>query len=106
MITSKTEYDEKQNTWACHLTSYDRVIFEALFRVATDEDYVEGEGFVCEELISNINFRMPLFVFIAGEPTKESIDNKMKDALVSLLGEVLLKAPQENINLNDVFDLI
>jgi hypothetical protein len=105
MITSKTEYDEKRNTWACHLTTHDNVVFEALFRVATDQDYVDGEGFVCEELISNINFRMPLFVFIAGKPTKEIIDNRMKDSLASLLGEVLLKAPQENINLNDVFDL-
>jgi hypothetical protein len=48
---------------------------------------------------------MPLFIFISGKPTKEIIDNRMKDTLISLLGEVVLKAPEENINLNHVFDL-
>jgi hypothetical protein len=105
MIKSKTEYDEKLCAWRCHLTTPDHVVFEAWFHVVSDQDYEDSNGFQCEGLITNVDFRMPLFIFIAGEPTKEIIDNRMKDALASLLGEVLLKAPKENINLTHVFDL-
>jgi hypothetical protein len=102
MITSKTEYDEKRCVWVCHLTTHDNVVFEAWFHAVSDPDDEDSNGFQCEELILNIDTRIPLFMFIYGEPTKEIIDNRVKEALVSLLGEVVSK---ENIDLNDIFDL-
>ena len=102
MIYSKTEYDEKRCAWICHLTTPDCVVFEAWFYAVSDPDDEDSNGFQCEELILNIDTRIPLFMSIAGEPTKQIIDARVKEELVGILGEILSGT---NLDLNDVFGL-